>query len=236
MRLEQVSFRLLALQVLLVGCNERFDFDIPDAGTGTGGDAADAQVASTGGTGIAQVTSTGGTGTAQVTSGGGTGGTRPGCMNDSDCVLAALQCDPTGSRCVECTTDADCSRAEAPRCDGQLQRCVGCVGDADCSAGWECDALERRCAQTCEALAECAGEAHACLDGRCLACDRDVECRDVEGTVCSSSGLACVGCRDDAQCPTDLSCDVVTGRCVECVSSPDCPDGSFCHPTELTCL
>jgi len=227
----------------LIGCNERFDFDIPDAEPGTGGtDAQGVNVGGTGGTVLVSVTTAGGTGgvsTAEVTSDGGTGGTggtAPGCVSDGDCVLTELHCDLARGLCVECRSDADCGRAEEPRCDGRLERCVGCVDDADCTAGWECDALERRCVQTCAELAECADETHVCLDGRCLACDHDIECRDVEGTVCSSSGLACVSCRDDAQCPPDLACDLLTGRCVECASSADCPAGSFCHPIELTCL
>jgi len=196
---------------LLVACNERFEFDVPPE--------------------TESATSTGTTGVEPD------GGADAGCTTDSDCGIASLRCHSSLGQCVECLADQDCSDTDAPHCDAALLRCVRCTSDADCAAGSRCDAVERSCAPTCETAQDCVA-AHACNDGVCVACDRDVECRENDAVhpVCSASGLACVNCREDAQCPQLEFCDVLSGRCVDCLSSADCSEGALCDPVLLECV
>jgi hypothetical protein len=46
-----------------------------------------------------------------------------------------------------------------------------------------------------------------------------------------------VECLSDPDCadPTPR-CDPVTGGCVHCILQSDCPDGTACDPTTLTCV
>ena len=220
-----VHFRVLALApVLLAACNERFDFDVPpgDAGESAADHGATADVTT------AAATTTGG----EPDAGPGNG-----CNVDADCRLASLHCHAASSQCVECLDDRDCTTSDRAHCDAALFRCVACTQDDDCMAGARCDTVERRCAPSCTTLQDCV-DAHACKDGVCVACDRDVECGEEypAGPVCSASGLDCVSCREDAQCPQPEICDVLSGRCVVCLSSADCDDGAVCDPILLECL
>lgn len=213
---------ILALgPALVAGCNERFEFDVP---------AGDAVVATASAT-------TGATATTSTTGGEPDAGPGNGCNVDADCHLTSLHCDSTSNQCVECLDDQDCSGSDRVRCDAKLFRCVDCTSDDDCAADARCDPIERRCAPACATLQDCL-DAHACNDGVCVACDRDVECRegDATGPVCSASGLGCVSCREDAQCPQPEICDVLSGRCVACLSSRDCDDGTRCDPVLLECV
>jgi len=221
----RAHFGVLALTpALLAACNERFDFDVPPS---------DAGEAAAGGGGSNDVTSA----TASTTGGEPDAGPSSGCHSDADCQLTSLRCHAASSRCVECLDDQDCATSERPHCDTELFRCVDCTEDDHCMADARCDTVERRCAPSCTTLQDCA-EAHACNDGVCVACDRDVECReqDAGGPVCSVSGLGCVSCREDAQCPQPEICDVLSGRCVACLSSKDCDEGTLCDPVLLECI
>jgi hypothetical protein len=94
-----------------------------------------------------------------------------------------------------------------------------------------------QCARSCITTQDCVA-AHACKNGLCVACDRDVECRETDAShpVCSASGLSCVSCREDAQCPQLAFCDVLSGRCVSCLSSANCSDDTVCDPVLLECV
>lgn len=213
----------------LLGCNERFEFDVPppDAGEATGDASGDGDV----GSDVSTDTTTSTTGAAPDAGPGSA------CTADSDCRIASLYCHPTLGRCVECFDDQDCSTADATHCDAELFRCVSCTQDAHCAEGSRCDGVERRCAQSCATTQDCV-DAHACKNGLCVACDRDVECRESDASrpVCSASGLDCVSCREDAQCPQLEFCDVLSGRCVACLSSADCNDDTVCNPLLLECV
>lgn len=216
----------------LSGCNERFDFDVPppdageDGGTTTGGDVSD----------TGQVDTDVSTETATSTTGGEPDAST-GCTADADCRLATLHCHLALGRCVECLDDQDCSGGDRTHCDAELSRCVSCTQDDQCEEGSRCDALERSCAVSCTSQLDCV-DAHACMNGLCVACDRDFECRenDALGQVCSASGLNCVSCREDAQCPSPEVCDILSGRCVACLTSEGCGDGAVCDPVLLQCV
>lgn len=221
-------------EALLVGCNERFEFDAPpsDAGEDTNSDTAH-DASSDGDVGSDVSTDTG----KSTTGGEPDASPGVGCTADADCRVASLHCQLALGRCVECLDDQDCSNDDATRCDGALFRCVSCIADGDCVDGSRCDAVERRCAPSCATGQDCV-DAHACKNGLCVACDRDIECResDASAPVCSASGLDCVSCREDAQCPQFEFCDVLSGSCVSCLSSADCNDETVCDPVLLECV
>lgn len=227
---------------LFVACNDRFDFDVepPDAGDeGSGGTGMD----TVGNDDVGSTTTSTSTSTSTSTATSTTGaepdaGPSSGCVTDSDCRLGSLHCHPDLGQCVECRNDDDCAAADTPHCDTALFRCVGCTQDDHCPENSRCDALERQCAPSCETVTDCV-DAHACNNGRCVACDRDFECHEEDessGPVCSVSGLGCVMCREDTQCPQPEICDVLTGRCVSCLSTADCDEGSVCDPVSLECV
>jgi len=61
----------------------------------------------------------------------------------------------------------------------------------------------------------------ACVDGECLACDRDAQCG---GGACDLARHVCVECLSDAHCAGSApACDVGTQRCVQCRSDMHCP-------------
>jgi len=233
----QLHFGVLVLApALLAVCNQRFDFDVPP--TDAGGATADSgATGDTGATGDADSHTASASGTTSTTGGEPDAGPGNGCNVDAECRLRSLHCNSASSQCVECLDDQHCTSSDRPHCDPELFRCVSCTTDADCAADARCDPLERRCAPSCATRQDCL-DAHACNNGVCVACDRDVECRegDAAGPVCSASGLGCVSCREDAQCPQPEICDVLSGRCVVCLSSTDCDDGALCDPVLLECV
>ena len=199
--------------MLLLACNERFEFDVPSS-------------SSTDGDGIA----------GEAGASGSEGATGAACAMDADCPLSTLRCNAAAGRCVQCIADADCPYPANPHCDMDLYRCVECADSSQCPQGQECDDRERRCVKTCGSIEDCDAGAHACDGGRCLACDHDFECNDPALPFCSGAGLACVACRQDAQCLSPLLCDVLSGRCVSCRNSTDCAAGASCDPASLTCV
>lgn len=214
---------VVTMPAWFTGCNDRFDFDVPrDTDQSTSSEAIGNGTVSTG------------TGT---TAGEPATGLPAGCTTDVDCRIASLQCHPTLLNCVECLDHADCPDAGAAYCDDELFRCVSCTEDAHCVEGSRCDAAERRCAPTCTTTQDCTG-AHACRNNLCVACDRDIECSELDASnpVCSASGLNCVSCREDAQCPQPELCDVLSGQCVACLSSDDCSGDTVCDPKRLQCV
>ncbi len=71
--------------------------------------------------------------------------------------------------------------------------------------------------------------------GHCMDCFEAAECGD--GQYC-----ALHSCVDDCAhesanpCAEELTCDILTGRCGECVYNDQCPAGAWCDPETLRCV
>jgi subtilisin family serine protease len=71
--------------------------------------------------------------------------------------------------------------------------------------------------------------------GRCVACEASEQCGP--GQHCED--YACVDdCADETAnpCPAGTSCDMLSGRCGECVYNDQCPAGTWCDPGSLRCV
>ncbi|MGC4115534.1 MAG: hypothetical protein QM765_13210 [Myxococcales bacterium] len=176
---------------------------------------------------------------------------RPGCHRDADCrpnqacapppPCAGCGCD-TGTcydkpvTCVsdvECGTGSVCAPVNDPfGCTGEKQCVSGCFDDGDCAAGQAC------------ARAQCG----ACCPGTCefvqTACTSDAACGP--GEICegcgTSGGKTCMrGCRYDAQCKANETCQPVDcdgcpcpAQCAPkpagCQSDAECGAGMVCEP------
>lgn len=213
--------RLSALLLALPCCDRRVDFDIPESSVAEAGDRA---------------TSDGG-GDDTATEDGGPDGPHD-CDDDDECAWAALHCDLLTGSCVECVVDDDCDTAGAPYCDRTLHRCVQCAVDQNCDDGFVCDSVIRHCRQRCDDDDDCPTGSHGCDERRrvCIACDDDDECQANDpASVCGIGGSACLACRLDEQCDGQL-CDALTGQCVECLDTRDCPAANACDPRTLRCI
>lgn len=137
------------------------------------------------------------------------------CTEDGLTICAGL--GPNAGRCVQCTTNANCTSRV---CDLAVNRCVGCTTNGDCAGSTPiCDVTSRTC-RACSptSATDCLDPAPACATagrsaGRCVQCT-------------TASSMACRGA-------TPI-CDDPNNRCVACVpgpSSPACvtsPDGTAC--------
>ena len=77
----------------------------------------------------------------------------------------------------------------------------------------------------------------------CAPCDSSLRC----GEACSPCGIStpfcanvngttqCVGCTDDADCPTNGRCDLTDNTCRGCNDDADCPGTGRCDLTDNTC-
>lgn len=209
---------LLALSAL--GCYQRLEFDVPKGAAGT---------SSAAGTG----------GSAGQAGAPSSGGARP-CARDADCALVSLRCDLQSGICFECVADADCRAQGLSRCDSALHRCVECGIDQDCQVGFVCDLPSRLCAQTCVGDEACPTAAHDCDDTRriCVECEVDEEsgCMlDPNRPYCLVAGNRCAECLVDQHCAPGLRCDNLTGKCLGCRDSRDCPAMQACEPASHVC-
>jgi hypothetical protein len=178
------------------------------------------------------------------------------CAADADCKLTGLHCLVMAGQpgvCVECLGDGQCP-STAHRCDPSSNRCVECLTATDCPVsslpGEEtkpssCTATGHHCLLGCDDSSPTV----TCPTTRNFTCagsgvDLCVECRSngdcsgsSNGSICSEN--LCVRCTaTSGSCASGQSCDAVTGRCVECLSSRDCHNTALplCSPTTLTCV
>ncbi len=218
--------RLACLWLLSAGgCYERLEFDVPQAGAG-------GQV-SAGSAGLG--------GQAGVTAAGTTAGGTAGCTGDADCRLASLRCDLQSGICFECVADSDCQARGLARCDAALHRCVECGINQNCKSGFDCDLTTRTCAQQCEEDEACPTAAHGCDDVRliCVECEADDDdgCALYPGRpYCMIPGNRCGECLSDVNCAPGLHCDNITGKCLGCRDSRDCPSTQACEPAGHICI
>lgn len=201
------------------------------------------------------------------------------CPEGTRCAAPSPGAPPS---CVECTTDSQC--AEGKTCDPVDGRCVDKI--PECNTSERCGASCVKCpsdrpfcfdGQVCVACRndlEC-GEGQFCLSGECSACTSDRHC----GLNCEACGKpdpanpnaplkpfcltngspatsACVGCRDNADCPGG-TCDTNTNTCinttgceancaeqgkvcngsacVQCFADAHCPCGGSCDVATGSC-
>ncbi len=206
---------------LVVACNQRFDFDVPESGGGTAG---------------AGGSPTGGATSGGATSGGAPGG-RAGCSGDADCSFASLYCNVSSYQCVECLTDAHCGTWGLARCDTATHRCVECGLALDCDDDEACEPTSRRCVQRCTEDRDCAEVGGACdlVRGMCVECRDEDDCeRAGIGSHCQGVVGRCTQCDDADDCGA-LFCDPILFACVECRTSADC-GGRLCDPSAHRCI
>ena len=139
-------------------------------------------------------------------------------------------CDSMGKQCDTClagstkcvgnvvqTCSADGQSSQMMACSGQASHCVG--------AG--------KCVQ-CAATTDCAAPANGCLDPSCNTaagtCGTTPKAAHAtcSGGVCDGAGK-CVACTDDTDCRTSTKSHCSAARCVQCVSSSQCPSGQECQ-------
>lgn len=146
-----------------------------------------------------------------------------GCQGASLAACGARVCDAVSGRCVECTTDGQCTK------DPAKGFCVAnaCTG---CGTGGATG-----CAARSDGRTTCAATGSAA--GQCVECAGDAECKDATRSFCVAN--ACGGCQSAsvAACATRSStkpvCSIsgaLSGQCVECAAETDCKDAtkSFC--------
>jgi Cys-rich repeat protein len=108
------------------------------------------------------------------------------CLANSDCGAGAPICDPGEFQCrAGCTDDAQC-KAPTPRCNTALSRCVECSTAADCPATAKACNAEGRCV-ACATNADCAAPTPLCDTNdlrRCVQCLQDRDCTTAGATKC----------------------------------------------------
>lgn len=193
--------RAALVLTLALGCNERFEFDVPppEAAAGAGGSPASI-----------------GCGDRPACPEGlhCVGGRCLECGVDGDCATGErTRCDPQRNRCVECLGAPDCPSGFA--CDARANRCLqSCSEDSPCPrTAHGCDDDRGVCYQ-CDEDYECAGSAagpRCAVDGSsCAACRTEQDCA---GRHCDVLTGKCVECRDGLDCASDL-CDPSTLACL----------------------
>ncbi len=126
-------------------------------------------------------------------------------------------CTGTGA-CRRCdVADHDTCEANELCCDGD--------GEADCQPADEgaCFACDGACD---------AAVADTCVDRACVCGETGAPCGDGAAPFCQAG--ACVGCRDDGDCP-DGVCDTDTDVCVECLDNGDCTN-EVCDVDNNVCV
>lgn len=196
----------------------------PTAGTGntpavtTGGTPSEqSTVGETGGTASTEPVSSGGGGTASSTGGdgatsttgsGGSSSSSSGCISDKECTPQGMLCNTTRRACVECLTNAECTKTANSEC---IQG--ACVVYKTCKNSLDCTATN----QVCEPDKK-----------RCVDCASDNDCTD--GKTCKAN-VCRTACTSDLTCtPKKQLCDTKAsaGYCVDCVKASDCGDGKTC--------
>lgn len=104
--------------------------------------------------------------------------------------------------------------------DGEVSRCSSAVDCLDPERGL---CVEGLCIE-CLSDAQCRRNRPACLAGVCVTCTGPEHCP--VANVCNVAAQRCApACGDAAACSGQTAtCDVRQGFCVECVSDVDCPE------------
>ena len=158
------------------------------------------------------------------------------CPNNQVCIGGSCGCPPGANLvngvCIECTSDSDCELCETCSNDGQCipktcpgacnpntGECVECVNSGDCDINEVC--VDNEC--------ECA-PGFIRRNGVCVPvdCVSDSDCGPCQ--ICSSD--SCI----PKTCPPGKVPVVIAGQCQcvqECDDNGDCPDGTYCAPSEL---
>lgn len=164
-----------------------------------------------------------------------------GCGQGSYCVNGA---------CVECRSDADCSKSGSKHCNTTTNLCVACVKDADCifsDDGKHCDQTTNMCVQ-CNKNTDCTADKTLCdreqkkcicnqEQKECVECETNVNCaKNSSKKVCNTQNHTCVECATNTNCaknPGKKVCNTQNYACVECLADADCGAGKgnkkFCE-------
>lgn len=159
----------------------------------------------------------------------------PGCSAQHPTCPSGLMCDAALGRCVQCTTNAQCTTPGLPVCNPATNTCVTCIGNGDCTTAGApvCNLATNSCVN-CVVDAECP-RGQRCQRNVCTpGCGPNQPCP--MNQVCSTAGQ-CVQCTSDSQCGgATPKCDLASNRCVQCLPGPNdvCPMGDYCRP-DFTC-
>jgi Cys-rich repeat protein len=159
----------------------------------------------------------------------------PGCSAQHPVCPSGLTCDASAGRCVQCTTNAQCTTPGLPICNPATNTCVGCASNGDCTAPGApvCNPATNTCV-ACVSDPECP-RGQVCRQNACVpGCSPNQPC--LSGQVCSPGGQ-CVQCTSDAQCGgATPRCDLASNRCVACLpgAADTCPMGQYCR-ADFTC-
>ena len=183
------------------------------------------------------------------------------CIADDDCALGtvcilttkqceAVSCDfcLTGQICYEaddgaqscskpeCTSSSDCNGSESCVKGACIE--ATCSDKSDCPEGQVCNMLANICQQppaTCASNFDCPTGLVCKDDGSCAAgCSTDLDCEDADKFCNTDSNLCEPGCRTDASCLADQSCNADPRQC-ECTQGK-CPAGYFCDDSVNACI
>jgi hypothetical protein len=104
---------------------------------------------------------------------------------------------------------------------------MACSRDSECGLGTVCQT--DRCVDGCNSTRDCPTTAPLCDvnsgdQGACVVCIDDTQCK--RGETCQAGGCV-ASCKSDRDC-TGQYCDSATQRCVECLSSSQCPLNRVC--------
>jgi hypothetical protein len=133
------------------------------------------------------------------------------CTDDDQCRMTHL-CDPQWHLCRPCVQKSDC-HGTTPICDPS-GRCVQCESPSDCSWDEACEAESHTCRPACHGNSDCAGS---------------------NRPICAKSTGVCVECTETNDClarDPSTYCDQRRGRCIQCESDAECPNGWACGPDE----
>ncbi len=207
---------------------------------------------------------------------GGSGDTRTcvrPCVADADCKApGAPRCLTSTGRCVACLMDTHCAgHPDGTRCDGdhrcscsldkhcrlasawggqclgigQQKRC-GCVTHSDCPTNFHgpvCNVDIQRCTCTSADLCtitpytRCAAPHAGAGYRQCRApCKADGDCKALPGLPRCVSG-SCVQCTSSKDCPAATPhCDTQKRGCVTCLKDGHCPlDAPYCDQARGKC-
>lgn len=148
------------------------------------------------------------------------------CQSDNDCpqdkALTVL-CIKTaqGNKCLtsstpplptQCISDSDCDTFETCIREACIRTKVcECASDTDCQEGMVCQACR------CEAPQRVCAQETDCPPGQdCI----NQRCQQPKDT----------GCKSSTDCTNNQQCNLVTGKCLDCLQDIDCPIGETCSP------
>lgn len=166
-----------------------------------------------------------------------------GCVKNTACPQGQI-CGTADDGCSGTVQCGSCPQG-TPNCVDNGTRCVACTSDAECNGNGECQTgtcSNGTCSYANKANATACGsgtDAGVCCAGTCGAgrqCCSDVEC-DGGNPICSDAG-ACVECTADGQCPSGRP--ICSGnRCVECTGNAQCATAlrpnAVCNTTTNAC-